>query len=139
MVTVHLRQPNSLLFMLTLSVSGCASAQVNYNTLDIASTYDQLLTKQVTYNIVKSLESQYSLPAFVKVTAQTATTQYTVTPAVTVPLTNSIQQLGSLQLAAATKTFSNSTTSTFAGKGLSLGSTDQWNQTYTLTPVIDSG
>jgi hypothetical protein len=47
MVTVHLRQPNSLLFMLTLSVSGCASAQVNYNTLDIASTYDQLLTKQV--------------------------------------------------------------------------------------------
>lgn len=118
---------------------GCASGQVNYNTLDIASTYDQLLTKQVTYNLIKTLDSRYSIPAFVKVTNQTAGTQYSITPNISVPITKQIQQLSQLQSAATGKTIQDLTTGQFAGKGLTVGATDQWNQTYTLAPVIDTG
>ena len=124
---------------LCLSLAGCASAQVNYNTLDIAGTYDQLITKQVTFNLEKSIESKWSLPAFVKVTAQSAGTINSITPMVTLPISGSIQTLSSLQKAAAVATSQYSRTGQFAGQGVTLGGSDQWNQTYTLTPVIDTG
>jgi hypothetical protein len=124
---------------LCLSLAGCASAQVNYNTLDIAGTYDQLITKQVTLNLQKSIDSKWSLPAFVKVTAQSAGTVNSITPMVTLPISGSIQQLSSLQKVATATTTQYSRTGQFAGQGISLGGSDQWNQTYTLTPVIDTG
>jgi hypothetical protein len=74
-------------FFASTVLDGCASSQINYNTLDIAGTYDQLITKQVTFNIIKSYQDKYGLPAFVKVTAQTATTQNSITPSTTLPVT----------------------------------------------------
>jgi hypothetical protein len=73
-----------------LTLTSCASSQVNYNTLDIASTYDQLITKQVTFNLRKTYENPYGIPAFVKVSNQTATTQNSITPTFTLPLTDQI-------------------------------------------------
>jgi hypothetical protein len=122
----------------SLSVlSGCASTQINYNTLDIASTYDELVTKQVTFNLRKTYEHSYGIPAFVKVSAQTATTQNSITPTLTLPLSDQIQRVAQITAASTGLTTLNSRTSQFAGKSLSLAGTDQWNQTYTLTPVID--
>jgi hypothetical protein len=118
-------------------MASCASTQINYNTLEIASTYDQLIIKQVTYNIMKSFEDPYGLPAFVKVTAQTTTAQNSITPTVTSPLSAQITQLAQLTQAATAQTVSSVTTQR-AGAGLSIAATDQWNSTYTLTPVTDS-
>jgi hypothetical protein len=114
-----------------LTLTSCASSQVNYNTLDIASTYDQLITKQVTFNLRKTYENPYGIPAFVKVSNQTATTQNSITPTFTLPLTDQITTalngVGALT----------SRTSQFTGKSLSLSAVDQWNQTYTLSPIVD--
>jgi hypothetical protein len=119
-----------------LVVAGCASTQLNYNTLDIASTYDQLITKQITVNIKKSLESKYGLPAFVKVTAGTATTTNSVTPSGTAALSTGITSAAQTTAAGL---FNGSTrTTSRAGPGLSVSASDQWSQTYTLTPVIDT-
>jgi hypothetical protein len=119
-------------------LGGCASTQVNYNTLDIASTYDQLITKQVTFNLQKTLDNKYGLPAFVKVTAQTATTQNTVTPSASIPWTAQITKLAQKAVAPSGTTIQDSETKQLAGRGISLGVTDQWNQTYTLSPVEET-
>jgi hypothetical protein len=122
----------------TAVLGGCASTQVNYNTLDIASTYDQLITKQVTFNLQKTLDNKDGLPAFVKITAQTATTQNTISPSATIPWTSQITKLAQASVAPAGTTIQDSETSQLAGRGLSFAATDQWNQSYTLSPVQDT-
>jgi hypothetical protein len=122
-----------------LLLASCASTQVNYNTLDIASTYDLLITKQVTYNIRKSYEDKYGLPSFTKVTAQTATTQDTITPSVTTPLAAQITWVNQITRAATGVTGQGSRTSQLAGSGASLQAAAQWQQAYTLTPIYDTG
>ena len=44
-------------------VSGCASTQLNENTLDLAESTDNLLTKQVKYNLAQFIDSQMAIPA----------------------------------------------------------------------------
>src|SRR5271169_265599 len=119
-------------------ITGCASTQINSNTLDIASTYDELITKQFTFNIRKTVEDPYGLPAYVKVTAQTAATQNTITPTLTLPLSNQIQTLAQFSQAPTGLTTQTSRTLQFAGKSFGLSAADQWNQTYTITPVTDT-
>jgi hypothetical protein len=121
---------------LVISLGGCASTQINYNTLDIASTFDSLITKQVVFNLKKTQLDPFSIPAFVKVASQTASTTNSVSPTFTFPLsptTTAVTQLAS----AATTTLTGSKTLATAGRGLSLAASDQWSQTYSLSAVID--
>src|SRR5579871_5087015 len=87
-----------LAFALTFLVASCASSQINYNTLEIASTYDQLITKQVAYNLMKVYDDPYGLPALVKVTAQTTTAQNSITPSLSYPVTAQLTQLAQLKI-----------------------------------------
>jgi hypothetical protein len=125
-------------YIMSLTTAGCASTQINSNTLDIASTYDELITKQVTFNIRKTFEDPYGLPAYVKVTAQTATTQNSITPMLTLPLSNQVSNVAQLTQMSSGLTTQTSRTFQFAGKSFGLSATDQWNQTYTITPVTDT-
>jgi hypothetical protein len=117
--------------MPAILAAGCASTQVNYNTLDIASTYDTLITKQVVFNIFKTLENEFGVPAFVKVTAQSAGTTDAVNPTLTFPFSPAT----TLTQTAASLTTGKSLAT--AAKGISITAQGQWNQTYTLTPVDD--
>jgi hypothetical protein len=114
-----------------LAISGCASTQVNYNTLDIASTYDTLITKQIVFNIFKALENRFGVPAYVKVTAQSAGSTDGVNPTLAIPFS---PQTTLTQTAASLVTGKSLQT---AARGLSLQVQAQWNQTYTLSPVDD--
>ncbi|HLI99400.1 MAG TPA: hypothetical protein VKT76_06775 [Bradyrhizobium sp.] len=132
MASLYRRAPLAVSIFLV----GCANTQLNYNTLDIASTYDQLITKQVSYNIRKSLASKYGLPAFVKVTAGTATTQNSITPTGSIPISTGITN--QIQTAATGLLTSDSRSTARAAPGLTIAANDQWSQTYTLTPVTDT-
>jgi hypothetical protein len=66
-------------------VSGCASTELNYNTLDIASSTESLLTRQVLYNLANFLDSEIALPAQIVVLSGTATTADTVTGGASFP------------------------------------------------------
>jgi hypothetical protein len=117
-------------------MSGCASTQINYNTLDIARYYESLWTKQVTANLISAFNNPDGLPSFVKVTAATTTTQNSVTPTFTFPISPTVTGVSQLSQTAAS-TLLGSKTSATAGKGLGIAAVDQWNSTYTVTPVID--
>jgi hypothetical protein len=58
----------------SLAVAACASGQLNYNTLDLASTVDDLITKQVVYNLGKFWIDPSSNPTQVTVSAGSIST-----------------------------------------------------------------
>ena len=57
-----------------LAVGGCVSTQLNYNALDLAGTVDQLVARQVIYNVVKFVENPEAIPSLVSLPAGSATT-----------------------------------------------------------------
>jgi hypothetical protein len=52
-----------------ISLAGCASTQLNYNTLDIAGSVSSLYTKQVLSNLSKYIDEPEGLPAQVDIAA----------------------------------------------------------------------
>jgi hypothetical protein len=117
-------------------LAGCASTQLNYNTLDLASSSESLIASQVLYNLARFRSSPYAIPAQVSIPSGSATTTNAVTPtlggaigpSLTTTLVNSAAAPGFF---ATTKTHlnPNSTVSVSAG--------DQWSQNWTLTPLSD--
>src|SRR6266403_5084406 len=70
MVSARIAAPYAALFAL----AGCASAQLNYNTVDLASTIDSLLTEQVLSNLAKFIDSPHAIPSQVGIAAGTVKT-----------------------------------------------------------------
>jgi hypothetical protein len=132
---------NRPLFAVLLTVSllcvGCASTQLNYNTLDLASTYESLILKQVLYNLTRTMDDPYSIPSQIKVSAGSAQTTNSVTPTLTDPL-NASQVVTNQITTAATVTKLASTAVTNANKSLSVAANDQWLQSWSLDPVSDT-
>jgi hypothetical protein len=122
-----------------LVVTGCASTQLNYNTLDLAGTVDKLILSQVLYNLTKFKDDPGALPAQVGLSAGTATTTLTLTPSFTgLPLASSSTSTNTVTMAAAT-TVANANAFTRAAASLGASGTDTGTQTWTLDPVTDPG
>jgi hypothetical protein len=119
-----------------LVLAGCASTQLNYNTLDIASSSVDLVTAQVISNLSRTKLFPYAIPSQVAIPAGSITTTNSVTPTVSGPLGVSATTTLANTVAA---TLSNSTTRTSVTPngtiGISAG--DQWSQNYSVTPLQD--
>lgn len=112
-----------------LFLAGCASRQLNYNTLDIASAVESLYTKQVLENLSKFIDEPFATPSQLDFAAGTVQTSNSVTPTITFPLSTSVATaVGS----ATTKT------TTIAGSSLGIGASDSWQQNWTVTPISDA-
>jgi hypothetical protein len=120
------------------ALNGCASVQLNNNTLDITSAYQQLLTEQVAFNIIKTFDDEYGIPSFGKVSSAGAQTTNNVNPSFTIPLGGQIQKMTQATVAASGVTNAASRISLFAAKSLNLQLSDQWNQSNTITLINDS-
>jgi hypothetical protein len=116
---------------MTSIVAGCASTEINFNTLDIASTYDSLITKQVAFNLLKTLADPDGIPSYVKIATQTTQTLDAINPTVSLPL--SVQRT---LTETATSVLSGKSLQT-AGEGLSVQLQTNRQSNYTLSPVID--
>jgi hypothetical protein len=116
-----------LLFVVASFVSGCASTQLNYNTLDLASTTDDLLQKQVMYNIEKFIDSDTAIPAQVVITSGTASTTNSVAPSFTTPL-DSVVTTAAGKVTQAVKN----------PASLSLNASDTWGQNWGFAPITDT-
>jgi hypothetical protein len=116
--------------------SGCASTQLNYNTLDLAESLDGVVTRQVLFNLEKTLVDPYAVPSQVMFSAGTATTSNAINPTIIDPLTKSVAVTNSLGTSA-TQTITNSIASTTANKSWSVGLNDQWTQSWTPGPITD--
>ena len=118
-------------FMLMITLSACASTEVNYNTLDIAGTYDTILTKQVVFNILKTYNDRFSVPAYARVATQTSQTQDSANPTFTTPFNAQSTIMQTAASVVSGKAFQT------AGSGISLQIQASRQQNYTLSPVVD--
>lgn len=121
----------------TLSLMSCASAQLNYNTLDIASSVDVVVTGQVLSNLAKFITSPHAIPSQVALTSGTVTTNNSITPGLTSPLSISTLATNTIAQTGLSKTFTNAIANTRGNAGASLNATDQWTQTWGIAPLTD--
>ena len=117
-------------------VAGCASGQLNFNTLDLASSSDDLMTSQVLSNLSKFRSSPYTIPSQVSITAGSATTTNAITPTATAPLgaAGTTTLLNSL----AAPLLNVTTHSHVTGAGsIGVSVADQYSQNWSLSPLED--
>jgi hypothetical protein len=123
-----------------LFLLGCASTQLNYNTLDLASTVDNLVTSQVLTNLAKFIASPHAIPSQVTITTGTATTNNTISPSINTPanaLTTTTSMAALTAAATRSTTVTNVGTNTTPNTGLTVTVTDQWTQTWGMSPITD--
>ena len=114
-----------------VGLSACAKAQLNHNTVELATSVADLIDEQVFYNLSKALfEGPGFIPAQVQIGAGTATTTNTISPSLSLPLGATV---------ATPATAGNATTYSFAPPGLTLGLTNTGTQTWNTSPINDAG
>jgi hypothetical protein len=112
----------------SLSLFGCASAQLNFNTLEIASTVESLQTKQVLYNISKFIDDPDTVPDQVVVSSGSVGTTNSITPT----LTNTLLHTYATAAGAVATGLTRSLT-----QGETGAATDQWTQSWGIAPISD--
>ena len=111
------------------------------NTLDLASTVDGLVTKQVLDNLSKIIDNPLAIPAQVDIAAGSATTINSITPSLSDPYTKAVtttSTFASAVAAATTNTTTNTTTRASSPQSASLGVSDSWQQNWTIAPITGS-
>ena len=121
-----------------LTLGGCASTQLNYNTLDLASTVDSLLSKQVLLNLSRFIDDNSTLPTQVTIAAGTISTTNGLSPSVSgVPLAKSSTITNTVATAAAT-TVTSANAAARAAAALAGTATNTASQTWTIDPSTDA-
>lgn len=115
---------------------GCASGQLNVNTLELADSSANLMVSQILANLARFRSSEYAIPSQVSIPSGSATTTNSVTPNIGVPIS-----------AAATTTLANSAmaplflsstrTHLLSGGTFGVNAADQWSQNWSLVPLED--
>ena len=122
-----------------VQLSGCASAELNYNTLDLASTTDDLMTQQVFHNLSNFIDSDLAYPTQLVINSGTATTSNTLSATYTDPLSAafqttstvaaaSLQATNTLQKAVSTGSSGTTTTTTATAQNTLPGGPGVQNQ-----------
>ena len=80
-----------------LFCAACASAQLNYNTVEISSTIDSVYTREALDNLSKFIDDPFAIPSQIIMVGGTIQTVNTVNPSVTFPLTAQIAGTATLR------------------------------------------
>ncbi|HEY4406557.1 MAG TPA: hypothetical protein VGN55_18080 [Xanthobacteraceae bacterium] len=124
----------------SLCVYGCASSQLNTNTLDLASTVGDLQTRQILFNLSLVLDNPGAIPTHVDLSGGNASTTNSITPTAGSPLNDAIGSVGQVTKTVAntvtTATQSQSTASRASGT-VGISASDAWSQSWSYNPVID--
>jgi hypothetical protein len=118
---------------LYLLVSGCASTQLNHNTLELATSVGNIQTQQVLYNLSLILDDPAAIPTHVTLSDGSASTNNSIQPDISSPLAQSIAQT------TATAGIANQLQSTLSHTGMSASISAQnlYSQSWDYTPVTD--
>jgi hypothetical protein len=87
---------NRVSLAIPLLLVGCASTQLNYNTLDLASTIDVLVINQVLSNLAKFKDSRGAIPSQVALTSGLVATSNSISPSISSPLNLGLTSTGML-------------------------------------------
>jgi hypothetical protein len=125
-----------------MAAAGCASTQLNYNTLDLASTVDRLVRDQILTNLSNFLDSPAAIPSQVVIQSGTTATTNSVSPSFTDPLTSAVQATSTLAQTVSSSvstTTTRSEQSTRSGKSATISGTNSGTQTWSIDPVTEDG
>ena len=129
------------LFACVLLLSGCASSQLTYNVLDIASSTSRLAKEQVLYNLAQFIDSEAAIPAQVVFGQGSVLTTNTLNATFTDPLSKTVAATNTLQKTMATATTTQATNSlvaTDAGKSLAITGGNTATQSWGVDTIGDS-
>jgi hypothetical protein len=122
-------------------IAGCASTALNYNTLDLASTTNDLLSRQVLYNLSNFIDSDLAYPAQVVINSGTASTSDTISANYSTPLTSAItttaQTVRTVAASPSTATTSLAT-GVRAGESAGASGTDVRTQNWAYAPITNA-
>jgi hypothetical protein len=119
---------------------GCASAQLNYNALDLAGSIDDLLTNQVVFNLVRFLDNPNGSPAQVSIGAGSVTTTNQASLSLSSPLTTAVTTTNTAATAAGAilPALTRTTSGVANAFTLTPSATNQATQNWSLTTDSDS-
>jgi hypothetical protein len=127
-----------------LAACGCASTQLNYNTADLASSFNSLTKRQIFFNLAQALTDPEFVPSQVTISVGTAQTLNSITPSISVPLGNPLVTTSRVAAAAgatargAARNDFISTAVTSPTPTLGVQAVDAWNQSWTMSPINSS-
>jgi hypothetical protein len=119
---------NGICCMSCLVGFGCASTQLNYNTLDVASTVQNVTYQQVLLNLSRTIDDPTLIPSQVDLAAGTIQTTNSLSPSFTAPLSKTVMQTGAGAI----------TGFTTAGASSNVSVTDSWTQNWNISPITDA-
>jgi hypothetical protein len=124
---------------IAFTIAACASGQLNYNTLDLARTVDDLVTSQVVYNLGKFVVDPYSNPTQVAISTGSITTTNQVSLSWANPLNSAVTTTSTAATAAgAVLPAITRTTSGVAGSAtLTPSGTNQASQNWSISTDTD--
>ncbi|MGN6570075.1 MAG: hypothetical protein ACTHLO_01515 [Pseudolabrys sp.] len=109
-------------------LAGCASGQLNFNTLDLAGSVGDLYAKQVLLNLSRAIDDAYAMPSQMDISGGLVQTNFSITPNATTPLNRQIVRGAGDVL----------TSTTLAGATASLNISDSAQQNWSVAPVTDA-
>lgn len=131
-----------VVWVCSLLLCGCASTQLTYNVLDVASTTSQLAREQVLHNLAEFIDSKAAIPAQVVFGQGQVSTENSVNTSFTDPISKTVAAtatgvknvlVGNGTASSAT----NSVVTTAAGKSLSLTGGNTANQSWGIDTIGD--
>src|ERR1700739_2783298 len=117
-------------------LTGCASTQLNYITLDVGSTATDLQKRQVLYNLSLFIDDPAALPTHLDLQSGQTQTSNTIQPTVGVPLaaTQVIQSTASTAMGGS---IANELQATRAPWTLSVQGQNAEQQNWSYQPIVD--
>jgi len=126
-----------------VALSNCSTAILNSNTLNLATTVDDLAVRQVVFNLAKTKDNMWALPSQIQISGGQVSARTNVAPSLTSPLTSALTgttQVAS-QVVASTGALTTTTTgintsnlpNASAGVSGTVEDTENWN----VVPVQD--
>jgi hypothetical protein len=109
-------------------LTGCASAQLNYNTLDLAASLGDLYTKQALINLSRIIDDRDALPSQLDINGGVVQTNFTVTPNTSGPISHSVARTAAGAVSS----------TTLAGAVASLNMSNSSQQNWSVSPVSDA-
>jgi hypothetical protein len=125
------------------ALSNCSTALLNSNTLDLATTIDNLAVRQVIFNLAKIKNSKWALPSQIQISSGQVSARTNVAPSISSPLNAAVTgttQVAS-QVVAATGALTTTTTgiqtSNTPNASASVSSTVEDTENWNVVPVQD--
>ncbi len=123
-----------------LFLFGCASTQLDFNTLDLASTIDDLVNGQVVYNLGKFAADPHSNPTQVAISSGSVSTTNQASLSWANPLNSAITTTATTMTAAGAvlPAITKTTTGVAGSATLTPSGTNQASQNWSITADTDS-